>query len=191
MQGVPGHNFNLNDSIHYYIEAGMPREKIVVGMATFGHGWQLPNSEETGLYCPAIAPSPPGPYSGQPGFLNYYEILQMFHNDSLPWLPGAAPHQWSTTVDGCYLAPYTQNGPYWVGYDDPDSIRLKAQWVNSMELGGAMVWTIEADDWRGDFGVAHPLIGEIRRVLNTGETLDPEFVLEEEDQCETAPSCPH
>ena len=37
----PGHRFNLNDSINYYIEAGVPRDKIVVGMATFGHAWVL------------------------------------------------------------------------------------------------------------------------------------------------------
>ena len=33
--------FNLNDSITYYIEAGVPRDQIVVGMATFGHAWVL------------------------------------------------------------------------------------------------------------------------------------------------------
>ena len=37
----PGHRFNLNDSINYYIDAGVPRDKIVVGMATFGHAWVL------------------------------------------------------------------------------------------------------------------------------------------------------
>ena len=33
--------FNLNDSITYYIEAGVARDQIVVGMATFGHAWVL------------------------------------------------------------------------------------------------------------------------------------------------------
>ena len=28
----------------------------------------------------------------------------------------------------------------WVGYDDVDSIRLKAQFVNSRGLAGSMVW---------------------------------------------------
>ena len=50
------------------------------------------------------------------------------------------------------MAPYAYNGPYWVGYDDVESISIKAQWVNSLELGGSMVWSIEADDWRGDYG---------------------------------------
>jgi len=88
----PGHRFNLNDTVTYYIEAGMPKEKMIVGMATFGHGFVLPeNTDETGLYCPAIAGNPPGPYTRQEGFLEYYEILQAFNNDTLPWLPGATP----------------------------------------------------------------------------------------------------
>merc|ERR1711874_309704 len=35
----PGHRFNLNDSISYYLNHGVPKEQIVVGMATFGHSW--------------------------------------------------------------------------------------------------------------------------------------------------------
>ena len=33
--------FNLNDSISYYLNHGVPKEQIVVGMATFGHSWVL------------------------------------------------------------------------------------------------------------------------------------------------------
>ena len=102
---------------------------------------------------------------------------------------GATPKDWTIVVDGCYLAPYAYNGPYWVGYDDVDSIRIKSQWINSMELGGSMVWSIEADDWRGDYGVRYPLVSEIKRVMNTGESLDPGLMLGPDDQCETAPSC--
>jgi len=92
-------------------------------------------------------------------------------------------------VDGCVLAPYSYNGPYWIGYDDVDSIRLKAQWINSMNLGGAMVWSIESDDFAGDYGNKYPIISEVKKIMNNGETLDPEYVLHEDDMCETAPSC--
>ena len=50
------------------------------------------------------------------------------------------------------MAPYSYNGPYWVSYDSVESIRIKSQWVNTLGLGGAMVWSIEADDWRADYG---------------------------------------
>ena len=45
-------------------------------------------------------------------------------------------------------------------------MRLKGQWVNTMELGGAMVWSIEADDWRGDYGEKYPLVSTLKRIMN-------------------------
>ena len=92
------------------------------------------DESENGLYCPTVSGTPPGPYTGQEGFLEYYEIMQAFNNDTLPWLPGgnslvrkkgfqtllytgATPHGWTTVTDGCYLAPYSYNGPYWVNID--------------------------------------------------------------------------
>jgi len=185
----PGHNFNINDTINWWLDQGADPSKLVVGMATFGHGWQLADAAENGLFCPAKAGTPPGPYTGQMGFLGYYEVLQAMNNDSLPLFPGATPHAWEKMVDGCYLAPYITNGPWWIGYDDIDSIRLKAQYVNTRGLGGSMVWSIESDDWRGDYGAKYTLISEMKRVMNSGETLDPEYILGEDDQCETAPSC--
>jgi len=185
----PGHRFNLNDSISYYLASGVPKDQIVVGLATFGHGWILKDETENGLYCPAVSGSPPGPYTGQEGFLEYYEIQQALNNDTLPWMPGATPHGWTTVTDGCYMAPYIYNGPYWFGFDNKESMALKAQWINSLELGGAMVWSIEADDFRGDYGELYPLVTTIKRIMNSGETLDPDLILGEDDMCDSAPSC--
>jgi hypothetical protein len=38
------------------------------------------------------------------------------------------------TRDGCYLAPYAVNGPYWIGYEDLDAIVLKAQFTNTLGI---------------------------------------------------------
>ena len=52
------------------------------------------------------------------------------------------------------------------GFDNTESMALKAQWINSLELGGAMVWSIEADDFRGDYGEGYPLVNTIKRIMN-------------------------
>ena len=52
------------------------------------------------------------------------------------------------------------------GFDNTESMALKAQWINSLELGGAMVWSIEADDFRGDYGEVYPLVNTIKRIMN-------------------------
>jgi len=185
----PGHDFNVNDTVAWWLANGAPAEKLIVGCATFGHGWELIDEQENGLFCPTADGTPPGPYTGQMGFMGYYEVLQAINNDTLPWLPGATPQAWQVVRDGCYMAPYITNGPWWIGYDDVESIKLKAQLVNSRGLGGVMVWSIESDDFRGDYGAKFPLISELKRVMNTGEGLPADLDLTEGDMCETAPTC--
>ena len=41
------------------------------------------------------------------------------------------------------------NGPYWIGYDNPESFAKKAGFVNLMDIGGAMVWSLDTDDFGG------------------------------------------
>ena len=74
-------------------------------------------------------------------------------------LPDAKPKDWTIVVDDCIAAPYAFNGPYWIGYDNEESIKLKAQFVNFLDIAGAMVWSIDTDDFRGDYGpVKFPLL---------------------------------
>jgi chitinase len=39
-------------------------------------------------------------------------------------------------------------GDQWVGYDDPNSAAVKANYVVSNNLGGAMIWDLPSDDFR-------------------------------------------
>merc|ERR1719376_2066263 len=55
-----------------------------IGHHTESKGWLLANAtdETSGIYCPASA-SPNITYSRQEGWLNYYEILQFWHNETV------------------------------------------------------------------------------------------------------------
>jgi GH18 family chitinase len=46
---------------------------------------------------------------------------------------------------------FSVNGPYWIGYDDVESFTLKAKFINHLGIAGGMVWSIDTDDFRGDF----------------------------------------
>jgi GH18 family chitinase len=45
----------------------------------------------------------------------------------------------------------SDNGPYWIGYDDEESFTVKSKYINFKGLAGAMLWSVDTDDFRGTF----------------------------------------
>jgi len=184
-EGHPGWYFNVWDTLSVYLENGVPKEKIVMGIPLYGRGFVLNDTEQNGLYCGAHAGIPAGPYTRQKGIWGYQEIMQAKNNDTLINLPDANPHDWTEVVDDCYHAPYIYNGPYWIGHDDEASCILKGKFINFMDFAGAFVWSIDTDEFRGDYGKKFPLLHAIHEGLESGETFDPE-----NPHCKgTAPMC--
>ena len=58
---------------NYLTGLGLPREKLVLGVATHGRAFAL-TSSEWGLGAPAIISGLTGPYSGHTGYLAYFEV---------------------------------------------------------------------------------------------------------------------
>jgi len=181
----PGYLFSVFDTLKIWLDAGAPPEKTLMGFAQYGRGMTL-ETEETGIYCPAKDGIPAGPYTQQDGIWGYLEILQAFNNETLPWLPGATPKSWEVVVDDCYDAPYAFNGPYWISYDNEESVALKTKYANFLGLAGSFGWSLETDDFDGLYhDQPYPLLRKVNEILATGETYDPENPM-----CKgTAPIC--
>lgn len=60
--------------MNYWIQQGMPKEKIVMGLATYGRTFKLADSSKTEVGAPSIAAGDAGKYTREPGFLSYYEV---------------------------------------------------------------------------------------------------------------------
>ena len=105
-QEHPGWKFNAFDTMKVYIDGGVPKEKLVMGMPIYGRGFVLNDTEENGLYCGAHAGIPMGPYTRQDGIWGRQEIHQAFNNETLINLPEAQAKQWKIVTDDCYHAPY-------------------------------------------------------------------------------------
>lgn len=131
---------NVNWTIHYWLNAGVPASKIILGLPLYGRGFTLNNAAQNGFYAPANNPIPAGPYTQQSGTWGYNEICEKF---------AAEPGQWTVVRDSCYQAPYAYKSNQWIGYDDEASLINKGKYISAMNLGGALTWSIETDDFRG------------------------------------------
>lgn len=135
---------------------GTPKEKLVIGMPTYGRSFTLSNPGQYIVNSPAKDGGKAGEYTREAGFLAYYEVCQML-------LKGAS-YIWDDEMK----VPYLVDGDQWVGFDDERSIRYKMDWIKTNGYAGAMVWSVDMDDFNGTVcgsGVKYPLIGAIREEL--------------------------
>ena len=82
-------------SAQYWVSQGCPREKLVIGLPTYGRSWTLAGAEH-GINAPAVSGGDRGPVSNESGFLAYNEICQF-----IKYLG------WSKEY-----VPYMKTGPY-------------------------------------------------------------------------------
>ena len=57
---------------------------------------------------------------------------------------------------------YLSKGATWAGYDSPATIAIKARWVRDQGYAGAMLWSLDNDDFKDGYPIAstmHRLLG--------------------------------
>lgn len=131
-----GHHTNLSApdptmrstqaAVRQHLEAGVPAEKIVIGIAFYGKAWKSVNPENNGLYQDAV------------GWRNFsYKDMQIFITDN------AYEKLW----DEASQAPYLWNpaDSIFITFENEQSIKAKADFVKEMGLGGMMFWEYHED----------------------------------------------
>ena len=142
-------------AIQYWISHGMPRNKIVMGLAAYGRGWTLEsNTPNQGLGSKAIKGCNPMKDTQQEGVLNYIEALTVLQSG------GVAKFDAPTTTM------YVQKGDQWYSYEDPNSIVYKVDYIKNEGLLGGMIWAVDNDD----FNNGNPIISSIYNHLYTTKT---------------------
>ncbi|XP_025092710.1 acidic mammalian chitinase-like [Pomacea canaliculata] len=158
---APGEQSELHVewSIDYWLSQGIPKEKLIVGLATYGMSYTLANPEVHGVHAPAIGGGRMGPFTKETGILSYYEICHNIQNNG--WKTGWIEDQG---------VPYAYGGDQWVGFDNIDSIKMKADLIMKRDLAGAFVWSVEMDDFGGICGDGkYPLLSTVVRILKPYE----------------------
>lgn len=147
---------NVDFGINYWISHGATPSKLMLGVPFYGQSFTLANPANTGMQSPSQGGAQAGEYTRQAGFFSYYEICQRTNTG------------WTTHQDPAYrFGPYSWLGNQWVGYDSTQMLERKVDYLKSKGLGGAMVWSLDMDDFRGTFCGAgpYPLLTALKRKL--------------------------
>ena len=138
--GQAGHHTNLFPSADYdkensahkavttYMAAGVPAHKLVVGLAFYGRGGVVGNTDNHGLNQKIVSPFRTGGYTyikdsllNKKGFRSYWD-----KKAKAPYLFNAAEKKFAS-------------------YDNERSIKYKCRYVKKHKLGGVMFWEYSSD----------------------------------------------
>jgi GH18 family chitinase len=117
-------------AISHYIAAGVPAEKIVLGVPFYGHAWGEVPATGHGLYQPGKALKRRIPAS-----------FQAIH-DNLVNKDGFVRY-WDDISKAPFL--YNAQSMTFVSYEDEESAAIKARYVVDRGLGGIMFWQYAED----------------------------------------------
>ncbi|XP_077514282.1 chitinase-3-like protein 1 isoform X2 [Amblyomma americanum] len=153
---------NVESSIRMWLDKGADRAKLVLGMPLYGRTFTLADPRNDGFLAPTVGPGPAGPITREAGYLGYNEICSQLQSSK----------DWKITRDPRVVAPVAVKGNLWIGYDDAQSLTAKVEFLRSLGLAGAMVWSIETDDFQGACGTTkNPLQRAIREALAGNATV--------------------
>jgi chitinase len=126
-------DFSLADTTKAWLDRGAPRDKLVVGIPYYGHGWTGVTGGRNGLFGTSTGGAAPATFDAG---TEDYKVLKT--------LAGTDGYQVYRDLRAGTAWLYNGN-TFWT-YDDPAVLLQKALWIRSERLGGAMVWSLDGDD---------------------------------------------
>lgn len=119
---------NADASVQQHLAAGIPAQKLVLGVAFYGRGFA------------GVAPLHDGvnqPYQHFEAAHPYAELVDKFIDR------GGFVRGWDAQAQAPFL--WNTQTHAFITYDDPQSIAIKAQYVRKHHLGGIMFWELSQD----------------------------------------------
>ena len=148
--GDPTPRSHVRATVAAYRAAGLPAQKLVVGVPFFGHGYADVRSAGKGLFQPLKTGVSTKSGTSNPwiGAIRYHRIADA--------LRAGFTRYWEPRAGVPWL--YDQSTSTWITYDDAQSLGLKSDFVRTQGLGGIMIWELSGDDGT--------LLPAIHRTLN-------------------------
>ena len=130
-----GANFSTQTTIDSLLSRGAPRDKLVMGVPFYGHGWTgVSSTANGGLFQPATGAAPATYEAGTED----YKVLKTKLSTYTLHRDNRAGFAW--IFDGT---------TFWT-YDDPIEMVRKARYAESRRLGGVMIWSLDGDTAQGE-----------------------------------------
>lgn len=117
-----------------YLQAGVPPEKLLLGLPLYGRTWRGCDRPRNGEYqkCSGSAKG-----TWEDGVLDYQDILANYLTN------GAFERHFNQAAKAPFL--FDARSGQFISYDDAESFRYKVDFLTQMRLGGVMYWEISAD----------------------------------------------
>ncbi|WP_211233613.1 glycoside hydrolase family 18 protein, partial [Zooshikella ganghwensis] len=135
--------FNAHDAVQNLTQAGLPGNKLVLGAAMYGRGWTgIKGGQDNNPWEGTNGKPIKG--SWQPGVIDYKHIVSKY----LGGTNGQGTSGFKYFYDDTAQAPYLWNASKGelITYDNPRSVKAKAQYVTANSLAGVFSWEIDADN---------------------------------------------
>jgi chitinase len=149
---------NQQATVDTWINGGCPPSKLVLGLGMYGRTFRLKQKKNPDIkpYASSKGAGLPGNYTGSTGFLAYYEICHLIKKQ-----------KWTYGYDKEQQVPFAYKDDQWVGYDNQESIEKKCYFIAKQRLAGAMIWSLDFDDFTGAFcgQGKYPLLTKVKKTL--------------------------
>jgi chitinase len=116
------------DTVRAFQKAGVPAEKILLGVPFYGHEWGEVKDQNHGLF--QVGKAVPGAYTP-------------FNVIDTTMLASGFTRYWDNAAKVPYL--YNPQQHLFVSYEDPESLKLKCHYIRDQKLGGIMFWEFLGD----------------------------------------------
>ena len=136
LQATPGDpgpvGLNAAASVDRYLNSGVSAQKLVLGVPFYCRSFAGVEAANGGLF---QAHKGEGPGTWEKGFLNYSDIAANYLSRYVRY--------WDNDAKVPYL--YDAASKSFISYDDPASMKAKAEYIKAKGLGGGMFWEISGD----------------------------------------------
>jgi chitinase len=124
-----GNTLNIQAAVGRFTSAGVPANKIVVGVPFYGRGWSNVASTNNGLFQSGSAP-----------------FIEITYKDIKANYETNAAYTKFRHAEARTVWLYSSSARVFIGYDDPQTMQDKAQYIVNNGLKGAMFWEQTQDD---------------------------------------------